>query len=100
MDKGAMKAIASHAWRSLLLASAILSTGRCYSAEPVQLPVFLSGHDGYHTYRIPSLIVTKQGTLLAFCEGRKQGPGDSGAIDLLLKRSLDGGKTWQKMQVV
>src|SRR5204863_3668194 len=68
--------------------------------EPVQAPVFVSGKEGYHTFRIPSLIVTKKGTLLAFCEGRKTSASDTGAIDLLLRRSLDGGKTWQKTQVV
>jgi sialidase-1 len=63
-------------------------------------PVFTAGEGGYHTYRIPSLIVTKEGTLLAFCEGRKSGRGDAGDIDLLLRRSTDGGKTWAKTQVV
>lgn len=70
------------------------------SAEPEQTPVFISGRDGYHTYRIPSLITTKKGTLLAFCEGRKNSRSDTGDIDLLLKRSFDGGKTWAKTQVV
>ncbi|MCY3021151.1 MAG: sialidase family protein [Planctomycetota bacterium] len=62
--------------------------------------VFVSGQDGYHTYRIPALLVTAKGTLLAFCEGRKGGQGDSGDIDLVLKRSLDGGATWLPLQVV
>ncbi len=62
--------------------------------------VFIAGQDGYHTYRIPALLTTDKGTLLAFCEGRKSGRGDAGDIDLLLKRSSDGGKTWNKQQVV
>jgi sialidase-1 len=70
------------------------------TAEPEQASVFVSGRDGYHTYRIPSLIVSKKGTLLAFCEGRKNGRGDSGNIDLLLRRSFDGGNSWEKTQVV
>lgn len=65
-----------------------------------QAPVFISGQEGYHTYRIPSLIRTANGTLLAFCEGRKGSSGDAGDIDLLLKRSADGGKTWGKTQVI
>jgi sialidase-1 len=66
----------------------------------VQTNVFVSGQDGYHTYRIPALLVTPRGTLLAFAEGRKGGSGDAGNIDMVLKRSPDGGKTWQAMQTV
>ena len=67
---------------------------------PRKTPVFTSGQDGYHTYRIPALLTTQKGTLLAFCEGRKSGRGDSGNIDLLLKRSQDGGKSWSKHKIV
>jgi len=56
--------------------------------------VFTAGQDGYHTYRIPAIVQTKKKTLLAFAEGRRQGRGDAGDIDLVLKRSRDGGRTW------
>ncbi|MBI5381901.1 MAG: exo-alpha-sialidase [Opitutae bacterium] len=70
-------------------------------AAPVeQTDVFVSGQDGYHTYRIPAVIRAKNGDLLAFCEGRKSAGGDSGNIDLLLKRSADGGKTWSAQQTI
>jgi sialidase-1 len=46
----------------------------------------------YNNYRIPSLIVTQKGILLAFCEGREA--GDAGDINILLKRTEDNGKTW------
>ena len=62
--------------------------------------VFVAGTDGCHTYRIPALIVTRDGTLLAFCEGRRNGASDTGDIDLLVKRSVDGGKTWGPQQIV
>ena len=62
-------------------------------AEFSQVEVFRSWVDGYHTYRIPALIETKGGTLLAFCEGRRSAGGDSGDNDLLLKRSRDGERT-------
>jgi sialidase-1 len=65
-----------------------------------QTDVFVSGEGGYHTYRIPALIQSKKGTLLAFCEGRKGSSSDAGDIDLLLRRSFDGGKNWQPVQVV
>ena len=79
---------------------ALLLLATTAAAEPTHTPVFVAGQDGYHTYRIPSVIVTPKGTLLAFCEGRKTGRGDAGNIDLLLRRSTDGGKTWGKAQVV
>ncbi len=65
-----------------------------------QLDLFVSGTDGYHTFRIPALITCESGTILAFCEGRKGHRGDSGNIDIVLKRSFDGGKTWQPMQTI
>lgn len=58
--------------------------------------VYRSGEDGYHTYRIPAAITTRDGTLLAFCEGRRAGRADTGDIDLLVKRSRDGGRTWSR----
>jgi sialidase-1 len=77
-----------------------MSTAFIHGAEPPSLEetdVFVSGQSGYHTYRIPSVIATKQGTLLAFCEGRKKDRSDAGDIDLVLRRSTDGGKTWSAM---
>ncbi len=70
------------------------------SAQMEQVTVWKSGDDGYHTYRIPSVLVSAKGTVLAFCEGRVAGGGDSGEINLLLKRSTDGGKTFGAQQVV
>jgi len=62
--------------------------------------VFVGGQDGYHAYRIPALAVTDRGTVLAFCEGRKNSAQDFGDIDLLLKRSADDGKTWSRQAVI
>ena len=84
----------------ILLAVLLASAAVLRAADPIQAPVFVAGQDGYHTYRIPAVIVAPKGTVLAFCEGRKTGRGDTGDIDLLLKRSTDGGKTWGKTQVV
>lgn len=62
--------------------------------------VYRAGEDGYHTYRIPALLVTPKGTLLAFCEGRKTSSADHGDVDLVLKRSEDGGRTWSAQQLI
>ncbi|GAA5047664.1 sialidase-1 [Thermocatellispora tengchongensis] len=61
---------------------------------------FRAGDDGYHTFRIPAVIVTAAGTLLAFAEGRHGSAADHGHIDIVLKRSEDGGRTWGDLQVV
>jgi len=69
------------------------------SAEPlIQQALFVQGRGGYNNYRIPALLTTQAGTLLAFCEGREG--GDSSDIDLLVRRSEDGGRTWAAKQVV
>ncbi len=55
---------------------------------------------GYACFRIPAIVKTKAGTLLAFAEGRVLNCGDAADIDLVLKRSTDGGRTWGPLHVV
>ena len=59
--------------------------------------LFESRTEGYSTFRIPALLTTTNGTILAFAEGRKHGSSDTGDIDLVLKRSEDNGRTWSKI---
>ena len=61
-----------------------------------QKPLFTSGSGGYFRYRIPALVVSQSGTILAFCEGRRFTGQDSDQIDLLLRRSFDGGSTFEE----
>jgi len=65
-----------------------------------QTDIFVSGEGGYASYRIPALITTKKGTLLAFCEGRRNSSNDVGDIDVILRRSFDNGRTWSPVQQV
>ncbi|MFJ4832570.1 exo-alpha-sialidase [Streptomyces sp. NPDC088747] len=67
----------------------------CASSVP-----YVSGTGGYATYRIPAVVRTREGTLLAFAEGRLGGRADSGDIDIVLRRSRDGGCTWGPLRVV
>ncbi len=66
--------------------------------------VFTSGQDGYKSYRIPAIETAPDGTLLAFAEARKYNAGDPGMdkndIDLVVKRSSDGGQTWSAMRIL
>jgi sialidase-1 len=61
---------------------------------------FRAGREGYASFRIPAVVATRTGTLLAFCEGRVGSANDHGHIDIVLKRSADGGRTWGPLQVV
>jgi sialidase-1 len=83
---------------------ALYFTSHCTPVPPAsvleQVDVFVSGEGDYHTYRIPALVSTSDGTLLAFAEGRKGGRSDAGDIDVLLKRSTDNGQTWGSIQIV
>ena len=89
-------------WRSTMRVTDFSATGNLIAAPepPFQVDVFVSGTEGYHTFRIPAIVTTAKGTVLAFCEGRKGGGGDSGDIDIVLKRSADNGQTWSELQVV
>jgi len=55
--------------------------------------VFKNAEAGYHTYRIPALVSVGGNEVLAFIEGRTGG-GDNGRIDVVMKRSSDGGVNW------
>jgi len=84
----------------LLHAVAFFATSSVvFSAEPEFSDVFISGSEGYTSIRIPSLLVTKSGTLLAFAEGRQR-PKDQAENDIILKRSTDGGRTWSELRVL
>ena len=75
------------------------SGGQAAAVEEIShTDVFVSGKEGYPRHRIPAIVLTNKGTLLAFCEGRTG--GDSGDIDMVLKRSTDSGKTWGPLQVI
>lgn len=85
-------------WCVWILATAIHA--RSEGETIFRTNLFVSGTGGYHTYRIPALLMTGKGTLLAFAEGRRGGSGDAGDIDLLLRRSNDQGRTWEPVQTV
>ncbi|WP_371526292.1 exo-alpha-sialidase [Streptomyces sp. NBC_01283] len=66
-----------------------------------QQVLFKASQDpGYACYRIPAVVKTVKGTLLAFAEGRTNDCSDAGDIDIVVKRSDDGGRTWSPLQVV
>ena len=68
-----------------------------------QTQVYAAGEGGYHCFRIPALLLTGKGTLLAFAEGRGQHTqvcADHGDVHIVVKRSSDLGQTWSSLAIV
>ena len=84
----------------LLPVSAVVRSDEPVAPSIEQQPLFEAGKDGYFNYRIPSLVVTSRGTVLALCEARKKTGHDWDDVDLALRRSTDHGRTWSKMQII
>jgi len=80
----------------LLCTAATIWTGSALHSQGLfeQTELFVGGQDNYQTYRIPSVICTKSGTVLAFSEGRKEFSRDGGPTDIVLKRSPGNAGKW------
>lgn len=81
---------------AVLACGLLFSTAPAAAAEPFleTVDLFHAGTEGYAIYRIPGIVVTSQGTVLAYCEARRSSRSDWGTIDIMLRRSTDGGRTW------
>ncbi len=75
---------------------------QCMSDENIifRKDILKRNEGGYHTYRIPTMVITAKGTVLLFCEGRKTSRRDHGDVDLIMTRSMDGGRTWSKHKLI
>ncbi|WP_425615383.1 exo-alpha-sialidase [Anatilimnocola sp. NA78] len=89
----------------LLLLLCLVAVGHAHNlqaadpvVEPTKQDLFAAGKGGYELYRIPGIIRTGRGTLIAYCEARKSAKGDWGHIDFMMRRSSDDGHTWANMQ--
>jgi len=78
-----------------IVVMAVLASGRFEMARVVE-----SGLNDRPNYRIPSVVRTRDGDLLVFCEQRKLGIGDYGDTDIVMFRSGDGGRTWSDERVL
>lgn len=72
------------------------------AAEPLfeTTLVFPNAPQNKPNYRIPSIIQAPNGDILVICERRNDGPGDIGNHDIVMKRSIDKGKTWSEEQTI
>lgn len=86
-----------------ILACVFLTMSCALFAQEPQAPekqVLFEGRTlGYAGFRIPALVMTGKGTLLAFCAARK-GLGDWDEINIMMRRSTDGGRTWEPAHVI
>ena len=79
----------------LAVVSLSTSPGRFRADEPglKKVNLFEAGMYGYRHYRIPGVIVSPKGTIIVFCEARSG--GDWSTIDICMRRSFDGGESWE-----
>jgi len=77
-----------------------MGTRASVNEEVTETVVFENGQDGYKCYRIPAIVKAPNGDLLAFAEARRNDCGDFGDVDMVLKRSTNNGKSWDKSQLV
>jgi sialidase-1 len=87
--------------KTVLLPKLCLVSALAFAQQqaPFKQEIFTGRAGGYEGYRIPALVMTTKGTLLAFCAARK-GLGDWDDIDIAMRRSTDGGKTWEPQKIV
>ncbi|MFO0864871.1 MAG: sialidase family protein [Gemmataceae bacterium] len=78
----------------------LLGSSATLHADPEKIDLFEAGQGGYALYRIPGIVTTAKGTVLAYCEARKNGASDWGVIDLMVRRSTNGGKTWDAAKLL
>jgi sialidase-1 len=62
--------------------------------------LFEARTNDYWNYRVPGILTTPRGVILATVEARRGRGGDWDGNDVLLRRSLDGGRTWQPPRAV
>jgi sialidase-1 len=85
--------------KQLLLMTALFAATAHAAPAPEFITVFAAGQNGFPAVRIPSIVATKSGALLAFAEGR-QSLADQAQNKIIQRRSLDGGRTWSETKII
>jgi sialidase-1 len=85
---------------SIVLLLLVAPVARAAETDVVKTDLFKVGDHGYNLYHIPGIAVTSKGTILAWCEARKNAGRDWDDIDILLRRSTDDGETWSEAKKI
>jgi sialidase-1 len=83
-----------------ILVTMVFSALQLCAGEPLfeKSEVFPPGLNGVARYRIPGIVITPKGTVLAYSEARRNNSSDWGEIEIHLRRSTDAGRTWKDSQ--
>ncbi|MBS1800058.1 MAG: exo-alpha-sialidase [Acidobacteria bacterium] len=94
----------SHAVYAVLGAVCVLllvgSRIRAEEPQAALTPMFVKGNEGYACFRIPAIVRTPAGTLLAFAEARRNSCNDFGDVRIVMRKSIDEGRSWGPLAVV
>jgi sialidase-1 len=101
-DDADLNAFVSAKITSLKLDDKKWALAKTEGVERLRIGVAVRQHreDNVHTYRIPGLATTKEGTLLCIYDVRRDGGRDlQGHMDIGVSRSTDGGNSWEPMRI-
>ena len=73
------------------------SSAALFSQESI---VFQSKEAGYDFFRIPAVVNISKNHLIAFAEGRVNGSGDFGNVDIVYKVTKNGGISWSPLKIL
>lgn len=96
-----MKVHTTHCIVQVLVATMATGTA-AFAGDNVKTKELWSvGDNGYETYRIPGVVASARGTIIAYTTARRTvDQGDWGDSVVVMRRSLDKGKNWDKSKVV
>ncbi|QNI36829.1 sialidase family protein [Edaphobacter albus] len=85
---------------AFLLCVGLLLSPHHAIADTSAAALFANGTDSYACFRIPAIVRTPKGTLLAFAEARRHNCGDFGEVRIVMRSSRDEGKSWSPLTTV